>query len=683
MKTKLNKGVLYASLMLGSFIVSPAFSADQTIELLPIEVEGALISYPASTSYDLTEQAITATPYSDSAAYLSSLPGITAGRFGGHGLEPYIRGQSKNQLNIVNDGSYAFGACPSRMDPPSSYINLTPQDEITVVHGYQSVLNGFGGTGGSIIVKQNPPEFGRELTTTGLIEGGYDSNSEMWSAGANITSGTSKAYAKAFTTYKEAQNYEDGNGNEIRSSYTEKSGGIKIGFTPTDSHIYAGVDFHEITDALFAGAGMDSPLSKNITYKAGLEKRLDGKIFQNIDISGYASFVDHTMDNYSLRPLTAMMAMRVTPQSNTYGLKAQSDMILGQRPVSALAEWRRNKRASAAPNTIIDELALAAETTYDLDTKNRLIAGARYDFVHTGYEEVNVAQASGTTRTANDVFQQFYGVNADSNTEHNLGGLLRFEHDYNYNTLFYTGISRAVRTADVIERGLANYMGMGGQMSWVGNPDIDPEQHHQVDIGFDTKTDQWQLNGSAYANIVKDYILRDSARGQDGIVVNLPNADIYRNIDAFLGGFEINGQWDFGQYLQLFGDATYTHGINIDNGDALAQIPPLQGKLGINWAALEYLDISTTMRWATEQTRVDTDNTTGTGRDAGKTNAYAVFDIEGRLTKFEEATLNFGVTNVLDTSYSNHLNRSNSYDATEIQIEEPGRSFYLKLSVPF
>ncbi|MCB9982292.1 MAG: TonB-dependent receptor [Rhodospirillales bacterium] len=691
------RGALSASLLLSSFLVTPITArAEEVLQTAPITVEGFLMSYPASSSYDATQEIIGAAPYSDGGDYLRSVPGVTASRFGGHGLEPYIRGQSQSQLNIVSGDSYIFGGCPNRMDPPSAYLNLQAQDEITVVQGYQSVLNGFGGSGGSIIVRQNAPDFGEALSATGLVHGGYDSNSEMWDAGANITAGTSAGYASAYGSYKDAENYEDGDGEEVRAAFKERSGGLKLGYTPGDAHIYAGIDTHKIDDALFPGAGMDSPYSKGATYKAGIETDLNGDVFQSLALSGYASLVDHRMDNFSLRPLTAATALYVDSESDTHGLKLESDLTLAEQPLSTLLEWRRNNRDAERrvnatnilqsllwPDITIDEIALGVETTYDLGMENRLVVGGRYDYVDVDYGRANEASPAAGNRTPNDIYQQFYGITASSQTEHNLGGLVRLEHDYTANSTVYAGLSRSVRTADATERGLANFMGAGGATSWVGNPDIDPEKHHQFDIGFDTNRAVWSFGGSAYANIVRDYILRDSARGQEDILANLPNADVYRNIDAFLSGFEIHGAWDVAPRWQLFGDATYTYGDDIDSGQALAQIPPLQGKLGARWQALDALSLTTTMRWAAEQNRVDADATTGSGRDADKTNGYAVFDLEGTLTGFKPASLNFGVRNLLDTSYANHLNRSNISDPTEVQVEEPGRSFYIQLSVPF
>jgi iron complex outermembrane receptor protein len=45
--------------------------------------------------------------------------------------------------------------------------------------------------------------------------------------------------------------------------------------------------------------------------------------------------------------------------------------------------------------------------------------------------------------------------------------------------------------------------------------------------------------------------------------------------------------------------------------------------------------------------------------------------------------LRVGVTNLFDRTYAYHLNRSNSFDPTEVQVNEPGRSVYLRVSASF
>jgi len=690
---KLLIGVLSAS----TFLSTPAL-AEGKLQLNEITVKAPPPASSAVNSYDL-DYFIPSYSYSDGGDYLRTVPGVSSGRFGGHGLEPFIRGQSKNQINIIAEDAYTFGGCPNRMDTPAAYLDMDSYDTITVTKGYQSVLNGPGAAGGAVILERSAPDLPEEYTISGDISAGFDSNSSTWNAGARALGGNKDAYIRAHTSYKDGDNYEDGDGDEVRSAFEQTTAGVTIGVTPENTHFFLSYDFHRIEDALFPGAGMDSPMSEAKTFRAGFERDFDDGTIRRLDASVYGSLVDHVMDNYSLRPVGAMLR-RVDSTSNTHGGKLKTDFAVGDQIIKTSIEYRRSVQdadrfqgmavnnvnslqAVMWPDISADEIGIAAETTFDLTETDRLVVGGRYDYVNVGYGRADQV-AAVTGFSANDIYKQFYGYGAEEKSEHNFGGLLRYEHDFSEGVTFFTGISRAVRTADATERGLANYMVMmGNNLSWVGNPNIDPEQHHQLDLGVMVEKQSWNLGVSAYVNHVNDYILRDSARGQAGILVNATGADIYRNVNALLSGFELQGGWNITQNLRFEGDATYTYGQNLDDNMALAQIPALQGSLNLFWQAHDYVEIGSTMRWATKQNRVDTDSTTGTGRDVGQTSGYAVFDVSATVTKLDPLSVTVGVSNLFDQTYANHLNRSNISDPTEIQVNEPGRSFYIRAKMPF
>lgn len=690
---KLLSGVLCATTTLSGITI-----AEDATKLNEVTVVAPAPSMPATDSYN-PDYFTPSYAYSDGADYLQSTPGITASRFGGHGLEPFIRGQSQNQLNVIADDSFTFGGCPNRMDPPSSYLAIDSYDDVTITKGYQSVLNGPGAAGGAIVLERHAPELTAENSVSGEITGGMESNSGTWNVGANIVGGNDKAYARAHGSLQDADNYEDGDGNNVRSAFRERSGGMTLGFTPEAGDFYVSYDNNRTTDALFPGASMDSPVSEAQTFRAGFEKDYNADLVRNVDASIYASLVDHEMDNYSLRTAGTSLK-RVDSDSDTFGGKLKTDLAISGQLVKTSVEYRRNNRDANRyqgtsvnnvstlqsvmwPDITADEIGFAAETTYELSKTNRLSVGGRYDYVTVDYGRANEV-ASATGLSANDVYSMFYGYDASDETEHNLGGLLRYEHDLNDSTTVYSGISRAVRTADATERGLANYMVMmGNNQSWVGNPRIDPEQHHQLDVGVTKNAQNWHVDASAYVNHVNDFILRDSARGQSGILLTATDADVYRNVDALLSGIEVQGGWNISPSVRISGDITYTYGENLNDDMPLAQIPPLQGTLNVTWQAHQYVEVGSTMRWATTQTRVDTDATTGTGLDVDKTSGYAVFDLNTTITKWEPLSLTMGVSNLFNQTYAGHLNRSSISDPTQVQVNEPGRTFYIQAKMPF
>lgn len=639
-------------------------------------------------------------PYSDTADYLRSISGVTAGRIGGHGLDIVIRGQSQNQLNLSNQNTTTLGACPNRMDPPSAYSNLKSFDTVTVIRGYQSVLNGPGGPGGAIQFERKQPDLGPGFDVSGALWGGYDSNGQSKYSDAHILAGTEQGYVRARGSIKDADNYHDGHGEEVRSAFTEKTAGLTLGATPEDSHLRLNYDATRIEDALFPGAGMDSPLSLNRRWSLQYERDFMHPVIKRMDFTAYSSRVEHEMDNFSLRVRSKAPFRRVDSDSNTYGLVLNQDWQLGDQLISSRLDIRQNHRdatrfqgvtASSVgmtqshlwPDIQLTEVGLGAETDWALNQKTAMVTGLRYDFVDVDYGKAN-RLASATGRSANDLYQLFYGKTARSVQEHHLGGLIRLEHLYSNDITLYGGLSRSARTAGATERGLANDMiMMGMNKSWVGNPDIRAEKHHQFEIGVDYHPAKLQLATSVYVDYVHDYILKDSARGQKGVLLDASGATVYRNIDALLAGFELTSEWKALDNLTFSADAAFTWGQSLDTNEPLAQIPPLQGSLALDWAANESLDIHAFLQWASQQKRVDTNRANGSGRDVTDTSGYAVLDLLATLHYFDPFELSFGVTNVFDKEYANHLNRENVFDSESVQVNEPGRSVFVQTRLEF
>ncbi|MGD9862768.1 MAG: TonB-dependent receptor, partial [Pseudodonghicola sp.] len=407
-------------------------------------------------------------------------------------------------------------------------------------------------------------------------------------------------------------------------------------------------------------------------------RRVEGNLF--------VANVDHVMDNYSLRNPSAMMGMRSPTTTDTHGGKLEGQFEFGATKARIGVDFQSNTRmaygfmgpiavieagniANAStlswPDVTIAQTGLYAETETELNRKTRLKLGFRYD--HVKAEAGAAAGMPGYTATVPNVYYTaVYGTTFnDARTEDNFGGLIRLEHELNPGVTLFAGLSRSVRTADANERAMAR--GSMGVPSWVGNPDIAPEKHHQLDLGIETVRDSWSLTAAAYVDRVDDYILRDQ--------FTTPGLTFYRNVSAQLSGVEMQASWSRGGWL-VAGDATYTRGQNETDDRPLAQIPPLQGKVSLSYGQ-DAWRAGGRVNWAMGQDRIDP------ARDPGQTPGYATLDLFGSYELTENTVLLAGVDNVLDKTYANHLSRSNVFDPTVTQVNEPGRSVYLRLEARF
>jgi iron complex outermembrane receptor protein len=634
-------------------------------------------------------------PIGDGADLLRGVAGVTVGRMGGHGLEPRIRGLGEGNLNVLVDGAYVHGGCPNRMDPPSSFATPNAFDEVTVIKGVQSMRYGPGGSAGTVVFERNvpvfeePPDWRAELATS------YGSWHKRPELGVDAALASGGFFLRAQGGVRSFDSYEDGNGDTVRSAFESEHANLMLGFgKATTGRVELGLEAVRTDDALFAGAGMDSPKDAADTYR--LEVRRDEKLLGLVDLRAdlYYSDVDHLMDNYSLRPLTAPMAMRVPSTSDTYGGRVSADREISESLTLTLGiDYQENRRDAlryAGPNpeqvgmlqsvmwpdATLGQGGLLVEGAQLLGTKSRLIFGGRADRFTAKAAKTDV-QPAGMNLSPNELYEVYYGYRAEDWSDTAVSGLLRFERFLTQNLTFFTGLSRSVRAADTTER----YLGSNnpaGPKRWIGNPRLAAAKNHQLDLGLSSpgQSSTWSVTG--FVDQVDDFILRDRAHGQQGILQD-DNATIYRNVEARLVGLELEGSHRPGDRLQLSGVVSWVRGENRTDDRPLAQIPPLQGWLQLDYGQERWRAIGL-FRWAASQTRVDDDPMTGSGQDYGETPGYGVADLSGSYEILRSLSIVAGVDNLFDRAYANHLNRGNLFDPDPVRINEPGRTFWLRLS---
>jgi iron complex outermembrane receptor protein len=669
--------------VLGALTTLPANAEEEVLET--VTVTGA--TTPATTAVDAHEISTSR----ESADILRDIPGVSGSRMGGHGTDPVIRGLGQTRLNVLLDGAYVHGGCPNRMDPPTAYAPPSSYEDITVIKGVQTLEYGGGGPGGTILFERETERFTADEGLRADLEAGYRSNGDGRDVAADIAAGNEQAYARLIGSYVKANNYDDGDGNEVRSGYKETSGTVIFGYTPNaDTLLELSLEKQETRDLLFAGAGMDSPLADNDTYRLKFKRSDLPGALSSLRAELYRSEVEHVMDNYTLRtPANPMMLMRAPSTSDTTGgrVVAEVDSGLGQWKLGV--DFQNNDRDATRtndysgmlnsvlwPGVTIDQTGVFGELTHPLDTRNRMIVGARYDRVTSDASKADVVP-SMPPLSPNALYAMYYnGAQAEKRTENNWGGLLRLEHDLASGLgMVYAGLSRTVRTADATERFLASN-GMTPDDRWVGNPGIDPEKHHQLEVGMQLQRNAWDLSASVYYNNVDGYILRDRFHQAGN------NATIYRNVDATLYGTEVNlGYRWAANWRSEFGLA-YVHADNDTDDRPIAQTPPLEGIASLEYNADNW-DAGLRVRAAARQTRVDDDPLTGSGLDVDKTPGWAVVDVFGRYEVNDRVALNFGVDNLFDKNYAQHLNRSSAFDPLQVQVNEPGVSAWVKLSAQF
>lgn len=413
------------------------------------------------------------------------------------GLEPVVRGQSQERVDVLLDGIRVEGACPNRMDPPTSRLSsaLAPALEVRTDN---RTLRWGPIAGGQVIATTAEPRFNGSATTGQVTVGGSDNgNGKLVNAAAAV--GSEAAWLRLSGGYDEANDYEDGDGNKVRSAYENAEGRADAAWTAESGFfIKAMVSRQEESDVKYAGSGMDAPQTDTDIYRIEIGAPVAKGEWS---LLAWQADVDHIMDNFSLRP-AGMMKMQTNSITETRGLRFTLDQspnsvtdwamgadletndwdatlfnVSNPRPMTVSLMW---------PGVERERAGIFAEGFRRIARDIKVGAGLRYDRV-----EMNATKAddvASMSMTPAMLYQSAYGTSDVDVEDNNVSGFVSGEWRLPRNQALTLIGSRSVRSPSVTERYLArNTMGD----SWIGNPDLDTEKHYKLELALSGSKNQW------------------------------------------------------------------------------------------------------------------------------------------------------------------------------------------------
>ncbi len=676
-----------------------------TIPLLTVGVSCVLVGQLSAadtqafiiTADNESETPITSvSPAGDTGDTLRTVAGVSGVRMGGHGIDPVIRGQAEQRLSILFDNASVYGACPNRMDPSASFATLSTYDTVDVHVGVNDLQH--GATCGSVSFSRNTQAMQADEALRGHAGLSYNGNGPSRHAFIDLTTGKDAWYVRGIASTTAADNYADGNGDSIVAAYESQTATLITGITLAEEWaLEAEATVTQTQDALYAGAPMDAPIIDHVLYRAeGSWTPSSNESLRSLEWNIGHSSVDHLMDNYSLRTKTAPMFMETRATSDTL-----SADILGQfgEEVESLnlgLDYERNNQNAERyagmmqttlalqslmwPDAVTETLGLFAEKYWELSPSLNIFTSARLDVVNY---EARAWDQKPSAMSAKMLANTYYNSSSDSGTDNNLQALVRLEGKWgtDHEQDWHCSLSRTVRSANNTERYVSANNGNTAKR-WVGNSELTAEAHHQIEAGLSYTQQEYSFSVTGFINSVSDYILRDRAHGQSGILLS-DNATIYRNVDAQFYGTEIHGSVTVLEQLRFSASASYLSAENTTDSRAIAQTPPLTGQVDATWSADKW-DAGISFRLAAAQTERDDDITTGSGLDADHSAPSALVDIHGSYDIAEQTVLRAGIKNLLNTTYSDFMNRANAQpELDNTQVNEPGLTFWADIDVRF
>ncbi|AXO86894.1 TonB-dependent copper receptor [Pseudomonas parafulva] len=616
-------------------------------------------------------------PASDGADYLKTIPGFSAIRSGGTNGDPVLRGMFGSRLNILTNGGVMLGACPNRMDAPTSYISPETYDRLTVIKGPQSVIWGPGGSAGTILFEREPEKFGTlgSRVNASLLTGSNGRFDKVLDAAA----GNDQGYARFVGNQSRADDYHDGHGDTVPSRWDKWNGDVTLGWTPDADTLLELTAGKGDGEARYAGRGMDGSQFKRESLGLRFEKSNLGEVLDKVEAQVYYNYADHVMDNYNLRTPSGRGMMGMPMVSNvdrrTLGARLKAtwrwaDVQLISGLDAQTNEHRKrggmgvdaHKGQPWTKDADFHNYGAFSELTWYATGEDRLIAGARLD------------------RASARDFRQTSATVGDTRADTLPSGFVRYEHDLAaIPATAYIGLGHAQRFPDYWEL-FSPKQGPNGAVNAFDA--IKPEKTTQLDVGIQYKDERLEAWASGYVGQIHDYILFDYRTGMMGM-----SSTQAQNIDARIMGGELGAAYALTDNWKADATLAYAWGKNSSDGKALPQMPPLESRLGLTYSR-DTWSVGGLWRLVAAQNRIAQNQGNVVGKDYEKSGGFGVFSLNGAYKVNRNLKLSAGVDNLFDKTYAEHLNLAGNagfgYPAADPQpVNEPGRTFWTKVDFSF
>lgn len=634
-----------------------------------VEVTAPAPAEPTVTRLDPRRPAL------DGADLLRTVPGFNVTRKGGSAGEPVLRGLAGSRLGILADGEETPGGCGGRMDPPTAYLHPGSYDQVEVVKGPQTVLDGPGWPAGVVRFRRSPPRWDHS---------GW-SGAASWQAGGfgqdvrwlKVQAGTALGYGRWEGIRARSGDYRSGAGTLVHARQDRWNLFGALGWTPVPGFRMELRGTRGDGQAAYADRAMDGVAFLRRNLGLVLEWRDPWRPVERMELHAYLNDVDHSMDNATLRPFTpgpgGTGPSARNPRRTTRGLRGEAAVwtgrghrwVLGAEFQASRHDLRRTgdawavplERLGRAPDAALERAGAFAEWTRPAALT--WVAGLRLDRWQAW--DLRERLAPGRANPTAGARRRDWLP----------GGFVRAEWDLGAGASAHAGLGHGSRPPDYWEMFPLEAETSGSAFG------LRPERTTQLDLGGARRFGPVRASLSAYCGVVDGYILV-----QSGFPGPAGAATVARNVQARIWGGELalaagDGPW------RAEASLAWAWGENRSERRPLAQMPPPEARLGLGWSRPQG-SLGTRVRLVAPQDRAAPGQGTIAGLDQGRTPGFAVVGLDGSWAPGRAVRLEFGIDNLFGRDYAEHLGRPGAavpgYPPAPIRIPEPGRLAWIRMT---
>lgn len=664
---KILMGSLWCALFFGAF--APRMEAQETpldsLKLINLN-EVVLISAGKQLNHQKQHK-----PLSSLDEFLESSRSINMVKRGAYAWEPTMNDMASERLAVTIDGMQIFGACTDKMDPVTSYVDVSNLSEAEIGSGQQGTA--FGNTiGGAINLKLDRGNF-KSTGWTGSMESGFESNNSLRIFGGELNYSDDKFYLNTDAIYRKANNYSAGGDKEIEFSQFEKynfsmNSGYKLA---DDKSISATLIFDEARDVGYPALTMDVSLARAVIASVSFNQDTLFGNLGNWESKVYYNTIKHVMDD-TKRP-NVPIHMDMPGWSETYGFYSQANFARGKNRFFFKADGYFNK-------------SLAEMTMYPANSNEALMFMLTWPDVHTAdlgiyaednisFKESSIKLSTRLTYHSNTVADDF-GLNSlkifhPDMDRTNTRFLKSFSAQYHKMLQYFHlngGLSYGERAPSVSE-GYGFYLfNSFDNHDYIGDPNLKTESSVEGNISVSYEKPIFEITAEAHYFHIYNYIIGKVDSTLSPMAIGADGVKVYGNLDyAQLFNTSLFARYSLSNAFKLSGRISYHRGVD-DEGENLPLISPVSYQGGLDFYKNQY-SASLSVNGAGEQVHYNP------AYGETKTAAYATLSASFGKRFFinnDDLFVKAGIENILDTYYSSYTDWKN--------IPRMGRNIYLTIS---
>ena len=588
---------------------------------------------------------------------LEGLPGVWMQKTNHGGGSPFVRGLTGNQTLLMIDGIRLNNAI-SRYGPNQYFNTIDPNsvERVEVVRGSGSVQYGSDALGGVVQVLTKSPTLSPEgWQVRGNLYGKLMSGGMERSGRGELTVSSPRVALYAGASLRSFGDLVAGGGQTLSpSSYREASVDSKAVIKLTNAQRLTAAyqrlqqnDVHRWDQVAQRGYALwkSDPQIRHLGYLRW-ETQTGNRWTKTVRAT---ASLNRSVEERVTQREDAVIRRHEREAVNTYGaqLEVVSEPSANYQLVSGIEYYADRVHSAAYEQDIVNATQEIQRSTYPEGA--RASSWAMFT-LHTWWLDrwtLNYGVRGGRVRvSAQD--ETFGTIDNTPNTwVGNLGASYVLHPRYRVVASVSTGF-RAPNVDDLTKFGSFD----SGFEVPISN--LAPEKSLTAEVGIKAKADQFSGTLVGYHTRLSDLIERTAAQYQGSEQWQGDPVFQKQNVAAaFLRGVEAEAAWQMSPTWTAFGSLVYTYGQNATDNEPMRRIPPLHGRVGLQWETATGWNARAEWRYAGAQRRLSDGDVSDHRIAEGGTDGWQVVNLYAGYAHARFG-VNVGLQNLLDEHYRTH-----------------------------